>query len=208
MYFINNIADPSNYTTYVWGQTGSSTGDLPNGELYVKPVYGWTAFESSSNDGNGLNTASKIVGGFGVASYPLSLSGGTFRINSGVNGSFSPKFYASGWKGGSPARITTYSAAKVGSRVSTGATAFTTGVAYYNIASGNAQPITYVDAGVGTAGLMSTLATYYSGAQIPIVGEVVVVYGTARLVWDTFYNLGIHYGPSKWFGTDNYRWFK
>ena len=51
-HFISNIVDPSNYTTYKWGQTGSRTGDLPNGELYVSPVYGWTTFESSSKSGN------------------------------------------------------------------------------------------------------------------------------------------------------------
>jgi len=55
---------------------------------------------------------------------------------------------------------------------------------------------------------MSTVASYYAGVQIPYVGEFVAVYGTLRLTWDVFYNLGANYGPSKWYGTDNTRWFK
>ena len=167
-----------------------------------------TIFGQASISGSGLNTASNIFGGLGVAGASLSLVNGTFRIHNGANGTFSPKYYRSGWKGGSPVRISTFNVAKVGTGISAGANAFTTGIAYYQIANGTQQPITYVDAGVGTLGVMSSIASYYAGIQIPYVGGAVAVYGTARLTWDVFYNLGVNYGPSKWFGNDNSRWFK
>ena len=54
---------------------------------------------------------------------------------------------------------------------------------------------------------MSSLASYYSGIEIPYIGEGVAVYGTLRLTWDGFYNLGANYGPigayygiNKWSG--------
>ncbi|WP_320020184.1 hypothetical protein [Labilibaculum manganireducens] len=93
-------------------------------------------------------------------------------------------------------------------RVGTAGSVVTTGMAYYDIAKGNQQPITYVDAGVGTAGLMTTIASYYSGAEIPYVGEFIALYGTLRLTWDVSFNLGINYGPSTWYGDNDYKWFE
>jgi hypothetical protein len=122
---------------------------------------------------------------------------GTFRLTKG--GTFSPKYYSSGWKGGSPARIATYNISKIGTRVSTGASILTTGMAYNEILNGNPQPITYADATVGTIGLSASAASYFSGAQIPGVGYFVAIYGAARLGWDIGWNLGVRYGPSTWF---------
>ena len=148
----------------------------------------------------------------GVTGSFLEKSNATFRITNGVyNGSqFSPKIYNSGWKGGSVAKITTYSLSNVGRATSLGSGIITTGYAYNEIITNprNTSPITYVDAGVGTAGILSSAASYYTGVQIPYVGEAVVVYGTLRLTWDVFFYLGGKYGPSKWYGKDDTKWFK
>lgn len=80
--------------------------------------------------------------------------------------------------------------------LSKGANAFTTGIAYYQIANGTSQPITYVDAGVGTMGIIASGASYFYGVQIPVVGEFVAVYGVTRITWDVFYDLGAKYGPN------------
>lgn len=40
------------------------------------------------------------------------------------------------------------------------------------------------------------------------VGEFVAVYGTVRLVWDVFYDLGAEYGPSTWYGKNDDEWFE
>ena len=138
----------------------------------------------------------------------LTTSNSTFRLTSGINGSLSPKIYTSGWNGGSRARITTYRFSTLGRATSTGAGMFTTGLSYYQIANGTASPITYADAGVGTLGLMASGASYFYGVQIPAVGQGVAIYGGLRLTWDVFYNLGARYGPSKWFGNDDSKWFK
>ncbi len=131
---------------------------------------------------------------------------GTFRLSK--SGSFSPGYYASGWSTGNQYVKNLYSVSKVGNGVSAGANVVTTGIAYYQIANGTQQPITYVDAGVGTMGIIASGASYFYGVQIPVVGEFVAVYGVTRVTWDVFFNLGANYGPSKWYGTDDTRWFK
>jgi len=81
-------------------------------------------------------------------------------------------------------------------------------MAYYDIATGNQQPITYADAGVGTMGAIASGASYFYGVQIPVVGEGVAIYRTLRLTWDVFFYLGANYGPSKWYGPNGYKWFE
>lgn len=81
-------------------------------------------------------------------------------------------------------------------------------MSYNEIYNGEARPKTYVDAGVGTAGILATGASYFYGVQIPVVVAVVAVYGTLRLIWDVSFYLGANYGSSKWYGTDDYKWFK
>ncbi len=104
-----------------------------------------------------------------------SMSNSTIRLMSGANGSISPRIYSSGWNGGSPARISTYSVSKIGTGVSTGAGAISTYMAYNDIVKGRQQPITYIDAGVGTAGLVGSYASYFHGIEIPVVGEFVLL---------------------------------
>ena len=181
------------------------------GDLYQDP-HPIFSFKKDTREpaeqGGGLGTASTIFGAVGVAGDVTSMSNSTFRLMSGANGTFSPKIYNSGWKGGSPARITTYSLSKVGTGVSTGASVVTTYMSYNQIYNGEAQPITYVDAGVGTAGILAAGASYFYGVQIPVVGEFVAVYGALRLTWDVSFYLGTKYGPSKWYGTNDNKWFK
>lgn len=163
------------------------------------------SLKEAKNGGGGLGFVSTFFGATGVAGDIASMSNSTFRLTSGANGTFSPKVYGSGWKGGSAARITTYGLSKVGSAVSFGSGVVTTGSAYNEIFNGSPQPITYVDAGVGTAGVLSSLAYYYTGIQAPVIGEFVAVYGTLRLTWDVFYNLGANYGPiGAYYGTNKW----
>src|SRR5690606_40611520 len=69
----------------------------------------------ASESPNFLDGANWLVGTTGTA---LEYTPGSFRLTNGAyNGDvFSPKFYASGWKGGSVARIKTYNLAKIGKR--------------------------------------------------------------------------------------------
>jgi RHS repeat-associated protein len=53
-------------------------------------------------------TASKTVANAGSVSSAFEEAGATFRLTNGFKGKFSPKFYRTGWTGGSRARITTY----------------------------------------------------------------------------------------------------
>lgn len=133
----------------------------------------------------------------GVSGSVASNIDGTFRLFK--SGSFSPGYYSSGWSSGNQYIKNLYSVSKVGSRVSSGASVLSTGMAYNKILRGNQTAITYADATVGTLGLSASAASYFTGVQIPVVGKFVAVYGAARLGWDIGWNLGIRYGPSTWF---------
>ncbi len=153
--------------------------------------------------GNSSNTFSTI-GLFGdVANYS---DVGSFRLAS--NGLFSPKYYSSGWNGGSRAGIKTYNFSKLGGKISAGAGLVTTGMSYYDISNGDTSPVTWADATIGTAGVISSGAYYFNGIEIPFVGEVVAAYGALRLSWDYGYYMGSYYGPSTWYGTNDNKWFK
>jgi hypothetical protein len=161
---------------------------------------------NTPSGGGGIGTANTINDVIGVAGDGVSLSKGTFRLTK--SGLFSPGYYSSGWRTGNQYVKNLYSVSKVGRGVGNGADLLGTGIAYYQIANGTQQPITYVDAGVGTAGIIASGASYFYGVQIPVVGEFVAVYGAARLTWDVFYNLGANYGPTNWYGTNNDKYFK
>ena len=190
-----------------------STGVSPEWNMPMQQFVGESPLAGgvASLQANSLGVVSTVFGTIGVAGEIVGMSNSTFRI-ANSSGEFSPKYYTStpnrpyGWKGGFG--INTYSISKVGGAVSFGSSIVTTGNAYYDIAIGQQQPITYVDAGVGTAGILSTIASYYTGTQIPYVGSFVAVYGTLRLTWDVSFYLGANYGPSKWYGTDDTKWSK
>ncbi len=206
----NSYTIPGINFSEVYVPNNSSVGGMPTTGVYGEQLNLGGFQPSLDEQGGGVEfgSASLISGGVGVVGDAMSMSNSTFRLTGGANWAFSPKIYSSGWKGGSPAKITTYSLSKVGSGVSTGGNLVGTGIAYYQIADGSAQPITYVDAGLGTMGIIASGASYFYGVQIPFVGGAVAVYGVTRITWDVFYNLGSNYGPSKWYGTDDRRWFK
>lgn len=83
---------------------------------------------------------------------------------------------------------------KVGGRLSTGASILSTGMAYNEILRGNPEGITYADAAIGSIGLSASIASYYSGVQIPGIGYFVAIYGSARLGWDLGASLAPKYG--------------
>jgi RHS repeat-associated protein len=151
-----------------------------------------------------------LAGVTGMAGDYAGMQNGSFRLTNGqYNGSqFSFKYYETGWKGGSVANITTYSISKLGTGISAGANVLSTYLAAQEIANGNSSPVTYVDAAVGLTGVLNSAASYYTGKEIPIVGEFVMFYGVMRTTWDVFFYLGQNYGPSTWYGTDNTKWFK
>jgi hypothetical protein len=132
-----------------------------------------------------------VVSGVGLGGAVASNIDGTFRL--AKSGKFSLGYYASGWKGNQYVKAT-YSVSKAGARVSTGVCILSTGMAYNEILSGNSHAITYADAAIGSIGLSSSLASYYSGIQIPVIGFFVAIYGSARLGWDLGASLAPKYG--------------
>ena len=171
--------------------------------LTIMPHYG--SKYTNATGGLGVST---IIGAIGTSGDAASLSKSTFRLMNGANGSFSPNIYPNGWNGGSTARITTYSVSKIGTGVSTVSGAVCTYMAYNDIIKGKDQPITWVDAGVGTIGLGTSISSYFTGVKIPYVGGFVAIYGAVRLTWDVGCYMGENYGPSTWYGTNDYKWFK
>ena len=171
----------------------------------------WNNLINNTNMTNiGIWDIGTIAGATGMAGDYAGMQNGSFRLTNGkYNGSqFSFKYYKSGWQGGSVAEITTYSISKLGKGVSTGANVFSSYLAVQEIANGNSSPVTYVDATVGFTGVLNSAASYYTGKEIPIVGEFVMFYGVMRTTWDVFFYLGQNYGPSTWYGTNNAKWFK
>ena len=89
----------------------------------------------SDKDNNRVSGISKINDGTGGAAYGFSKLGeGTFRFMH--NSSISPKYYKSGWGGGSRAHIKTYKSAKLGNTFSKVATPIGMTISGYNIYNG------------------------------------------------------------------------
>lgn len=192
------------------GQAGTTNMYYPKYD-YNKPEKSVTQAENNAkNLYNNMKNSSilipEIIGGIGDSFTYSQYGNYSFRLTNGsYNGNIlSPKIYRSGWNGGSVARITTYKVSGLAKGISNTAGAISTAMAYYEIGNGNATPITYVDAGVGTMGLGASAASYIWGLEIPVVGEVVAAYGWIRLWFD----LGSKYGPSKWYRKDDTKWFK
>ncbi|NBG64767.1 RHS repeat domain-containing protein [Acidiluteibacter ferrifornacis] len=138
-----------------------------------------------------------------VTGVLLSQSGSTFRLTNGAKGNISPKMYSSGWNGGSRARIKTYGVKGIGSKLGFAGSLITTGSVVNDIINGDLTAINYLDAGVGISGLTAT-GLGYAGYSIPIVGQAAGIYSVWRMSWD----LGTLYGPSKWFGNNDKKWFE
>ena len=86
---------------------------------------------TSDNNNDVISSISKTNDAFGGASTGFTKADGSFRFTH--NGSFSPKHYQSGWKGGSKAKIKTYNSAKVGGALSKVATPIGIGISAYNV---------------------------------------------------------------------------
>lgn len=83
--------------------------------------------------------------------------------------------------------------------------AFCTGLAYYDIYSGNDNsPIRLLDAGVGTTDLFFIARSRFGYSAVPIIGKDAAVYYFWRLAWE----LGAEYGPSTWYGNDDSKYFE
>ena len=89
---------------------------------------------SNDNDRNLTSNISKINDARGGAAYGFSKIGGSFRFMH--NNRFSPKYYKSGWGGGSRVHIKTYKSAKIGKVVSKAATPIGLVLSGYNIYKG------------------------------------------------------------------------
>ena len=64
----------------------------------------------------------------------------------------------------------------------------------YDVYNGDINSFSYTDISVGAMGVVQGSASYFSGIEIPIVGEFVLLYGTFRFGWD----MGEKYGISQW----------
>ena len=89
---------------------------------------------NSDKDNNWISGISKINDGRGGAVHGFSKLEGTFRFMH--NSKFSPKYYKSGWGGGSRAHIKTYKSAKLENAFSKATTPIGMTISGYNIYNG------------------------------------------------------------------------
>jgi hypothetical protein len=80
--------------------------------------------------------------------------------------------------------VNAFKLGKVFDGASTVLSVYTTGKAYNDILNGQGTVLNYSDAAVGTVGLGAKFASYFTGVEIPYVGEGVAIYGIVRLGWD------------------------
>ena len=131
----------------------------------------------------------------GLAAVGLGLEGGkfaagrtTYRLFNMKGTNFSPKLYPSGWQGGSAGRITTY---------------------------GLGKTIGFAGKGLGVFGMAMSADDLISGEVSPVQGTMDIIMGGVGTfggyiggIWSLSYEAGKHYGPSKWYGEDDTKWFK
>jgi hypothetical protein len=85
----------------------------------------------SDSDNNVASSISRTNDGFSGASAGFIKAGGSYRLTH--NGTFSPKYYSSGWGGGSRGHIKTYNSIKIGRAISKMATPIGLGMSGYNL---------------------------------------------------------------------------
>ena len=85
----------------------------------------------SDSDNNVASSISRTNDGFSGASAGFIKAGGSYRLTH--NGTFSPKYYSSGWGGGSKGHIKTYNSVKTGRAISKMATPIGLGMSAYNL---------------------------------------------------------------------------
>ncbi|HLW08952.1 MAG TPA: RHS repeat-associated core domain-containing protein [Fermentimonas sp.] len=149
-------------------------------------VQGWSAKATSEDvDLEGLSLSGS---GLLLSVSGEMLKGSTYRLYR-MNGSvFSPKLYSSGWTGGSAGNIKTFSAFKhidlLGKSVGVGGMFYSA----YQMSSGDRS----VGGGLLDMGF----------------GAIGTFGGWKGAVISSSYELGKVYGPSKWFGNDDSKWFE
>ena len=166
------------------------------------------SYEQSSVAQASVGAFGNTISGVGFAGSVASNVDGTFRLLK--SGSISLGYYTSGWIKGNQYVKNLYSVSKVGTRVSTGVSIITTGIAYNEIIKGDRSPFNYADATVGTIGLSSSAVSYFRGSRIPGVGFFIAIYGAGRLGWDVGASLAYKYGPingTYWHGNKNREYY-
>lgn len=127
--------------------------------------------------------------GLGMSAAEKAVKGPTFRLFNNKGTNFSPKLYYSGWTGGSAGKIKTFGVAK------TGLSVFGKFLGAYSAYSINEQ---YRNRQISKGRMQieqaSNLFSTFGG-----------IYGAA---WGVGWELGKSYGPSKWYGNDNKKWFE
>ncbi len=134
--------------------------------------------------------------GLALSSVALGMSvgekvvkGPTFRLFNNKGANFSPKLYTSGWLGGSAGKIKTYGVAK------TGLSVLGKFIGAYNAYSVNEQyKSDQISKGRMQIEQASNLFSTFGG-----------IYGAS---WGIGWELGKLYGPSKWYGNNDTKWFE
>ena len=86
---------------------------------------------SRDDNDNAASSISRANDGFGGAAAGFSRAGGSFRVTH--SGKISPKYYPSGWRGGSRAHIKTYKSGKTAGAISKFATPIGWCITGYNL---------------------------------------------------------------------------
>jgi hypothetical protein len=180
-----------------------SSAEIGN-QVGVRPVVG--SESSSANSSGSLsqgmsnnnsnhtetdNSSASLSTAGAVAAVSSELLDGSsvrlFRQNGTI---FSPKLYTSGLQGGSVSRIKTFN---------------TTGVASKLKISG---------AALGVYNMYNTYESYSTGHRSGIGASVDATFGAVGFagwpgaVISTSYELGKSFGPSTWYGNNDYKWFE
>ena len=150
--------------------------------------------ETENNEGSannaGVNKTGAAIAAIGMflADSKESLDGTTYRLLNKKGTNFSPRFYGNGWGGGSAGQIKTYSVSK------------TIGVAGKT---------------VGWVGVFYSGFSMYSGDRDAVGGTADIGMGLYGIfgglpgaVGSLSYELGKLYGPSKWYGSNDSKWFE
>ena len=170
------------------GVDGYTLNFNADGSIWESSV---SSTSSNTSDGHSSQSSESPILGIAVG---LTLEGikenasSTFRIMNKNSINFSPKFYSSGWNGGSVGRITTYSVGNTAGKIGLLGGLYSLSLTGINAASGQISPLqATVD---GTFGAIGTFLGW-KGAVI-----------------SASYELGKVFGPSMWYGSNNTKWFK
>ncbi len=153
--FYNTVSRDNNMAVYtydnIFGGTVAVLGFndqdpvlYGNDAIGYNSLYGYGIFQGdptwdikAAGGGGWLTPVGGIVDGIGGFGTGMGDLDGSYRLSKG--GRLSPKYYSSNWTGGSRARITTYSAAKLSTRIIQGAIVVSAGLHVYNINQANIQ---------------------------------------------------------------------